>query len=189
MVWRDHTSAESTCPARTVVRFRHLVPKAQNSKVILNTSRIFESSWNCDVLQQKDFQGFSIAHGTLKRWDSRANLITDRMIQLPLSRQARSESDMKTLDSSIPQGWAPERGARLPPRATFQLVDGTDITQPRIPPSAMSLSKRRRFAGCVTSFFLNRNFLIQRNMNHFQPYHFGSSITFFCKDTRHDSKS
>ena len=50
----------SKCPARTVVRFRHLVPKAQKSKVILYTLRMSESCVNCGVLQQKELCGCSI---------------------------------------------------------------------------------------------------------------------------------
>ena len=54
----------------------------------------------------KDFSGFSIAHGTLKRRHWRANLVTVRTIRFPVSRQARSEGDMETLDFWISQGWA-----------------------------------------------------------------------------------
>ena len=67
MVSRAHTSAESTWPARTAVRFRHLVPKAQKTSVILYTLRIFESSCNCDVIQQRDYSGFSRYVETLTR--------------------------------------------------------------------------------------------------------------------------
>ena len=73
------------------------------------------------------------------------------MIRLPVSRRVRSGGNIEALDFSIPQGSALERSGRQQQRATLQPVDGTDIMQPSIPPSAMSLSKRRRFTGCVTS--------------------------------------
>ena len=88
---------------------------------------------------------------TLKRWRCRVNLITVRMM-LPVSRQVRSESDIENQDFSILQDWALERSGRLQSRARFQPMDSTDIIQLRVLPFAMSLSKCRRFTGCVTSY-------------------------------------
>ena len=115
------------------MRFRFLVPEAQKSKLILYTLRIFERSWNCDVIQQRFFWILD-----RKRRNCCANLVAFRMIRLPVSRQVRS--------------LLLERSDRKQSRATFQLTDGTDIIQLRISPFATSPSKYRRFTGCGMSY-------------------------------------
>ena len=86
----------------------------------------------CDVVQQRDF--FWI----LDRPRYMEALTLPRQLdhcphgRFPVSRQ----SALETWNFSIPQGWALERNGRLQSSATFQLADGTDIIQPRNPPSA-----------------------------------------------------
>ena len=89
---------------------------------------------------------------SLKRWHCRANLITVRIIRLPVPRQARSESDMKLWISQFPgqRSWNEVVGRNSAQRSSRWTAQ--TIIQPRIPPPAMSLSKRRRFTGCVTSY-------------------------------------
>ena len=138
----------SSFPILGVTGHRVALPEEHIDTVVANLAH---PDFGGDVIQKQDFSGFSIAHCTLNREHCRASLITDRMMRLPVSRQARSDGAIDSLDFSIPQGSALERSGRQQQRATLQPVDGTDIMLLSIPPSAMSLSKRRRLTVCVTS--------------------------------------